>query len=91
MDVRAHLIIKGRVQGVWYRANTKEQACILGIKGWVKNLPDGSVEVVFEGDKKKVEEMIQWCHQGPKLSQVESVDIQWEKPAKQNDTFKIEY
>ena len=51
MRVRANLTIKGRVQGVWFRANTKEQASSRGLHGWVKNLPDGCVEAVFEGDK----------------------------------------
>ena len=54
MPVRAHLLIKGRVQGVWFRANTQQQANILGLKGWVKNLSDGQVETIFEGEKTDV-------------------------------------
>lgn len=91
MDVRAHLTIKGRVQGVWFRANTKEQAGAHGVKGWVKNLPDGCVEAVFEGNKKKVEELVQWCHKGPELSHVESVEVRWETPVGLTGSFTIHY
>lgn len=87
---RAHIIIYGRVQGVWFRAHTKEMADKLGIKGWVRNLPDGSVEAVFEGDEKSIEEMIRWCHHGPPLARVDRAEIKYEEP-KGERNFEIRY
>ena len=63
--IRAHVLIAGRVQGVYYRASTRDQAIALGLCGWVRNLRDGRVEAVFEGPKDAVDQMIRWCHQGP--------------------------
>ena len=57
-QLRAHVVIRGLVQGVWFRASTKDEADRLGVSGWVRNLSDGSVEAVFEGEKKKVEEIV---------------------------------
>ena len=62
---KAMVLIKGKVQGVWYRASTKEQADRLGLSGWVRNLPLRRVEAVFQGPKDKVEQALQWCWQGP--------------------------
>jgi len=67
--------VSGRVQGVWFRANTKQKADILGVKGWVKNTSDGCVEAIFEGDEKLVDEMVDWCKRGPPLAKVENVDV----------------
>ncbi|MBS3772728.1 MAG: acylphosphatase [Candidatus Thermoplasmatota archaeon] len=78
---RAHVWISGRVQGVWYRANTQKQAEQRGIAGWVRNLPDGRVEAVFEGPEKEIEDMIQWCHTGSPMAHVDDVEVQWEDPA----------
>ncbi len=77
-QVRVHLTIEGRVQGIFFRVSTVEEASRLRLKGWVRNCPDGSVEVVAEGRKKKIDEMIQWCHQGPPGAQVLNVQLQWE-------------
>ena len=87
---RAHVRIYGRVQGVWFRANTKEMAEKLGLKGWVRNVPDGSVEAVFEGDEKNVEKAIEWCHYGPSLARVDKVDVEYEEPRGEKD-FRIRY
>ena len=76
--VRAHLWISGLVQGVFYRSYTRRQAEMLGLKGWVRNLPDGRVETVFEGDSASVEKMINWCQQGPPAARVSNVEIKWE-------------
>ncbi len=87
---RAHVKIYGRVQGVWFRASTKEMADKLGIKGWVRNMPDGTVEAVFEGDDKSVEKIIEWCHRGPPLARVDRVEVEYEEP--QGETgFRIRY
>ena len=87
---RAHVRIYGKVQGVWFRAHTKEMAEKLDIKGWVRNVPDGSVEAVFEGDDEKVEKIIEWCHRGPPLARVERVEVEYEEP-KGEERFEIRY
>jgi acylphosphatase len=69
-----HVMIHGRVQGVWFRATTKKHATKLGLVGWVRNTDDGRVEAVFQGENAVVDEMIEWCHQGSPLSRVEYVD-----------------
>jgi acylphosphatase len=75
MKIQVHVVISGRVQGVWYRASTKKKAEELGLTGWVKNTPDGNVEAVFEGDASNVDEMISWCWIGPRLARVTDVKI----------------
>ena len=87
--VRARLMIRGRVQGVFFRASTVELAVRLGLGGWVKNCLDGSDEVVAEGQEKKVQELIQWCHQGPRGAQVQKVELQWEDCQGPFETFSI--
>lgn len=77
---RAHVFVTGRVQGVFYRANTRDQARDLDVDGWVRNLEDGRVEAVFEGTEKRVQEMVDWCHTGPPKADVEEVDVTWEDP-----------
>ncbi|MCW3129691.1 MAG: acylphosphatase [Methanophagales archaeon] len=76
--VRAHVFVKGRVQGVLFRYATKDEADLRGVKGWVRNLEDGRVEAVFEGEKVKVDEMIEFCHHGPPAAKVSSVKVMWE-------------
>ena len=78
--VRAHVFVSGRVQGVFYRANTREAAHERGINGWVRNLPDGRVEAVFEGSEPAVESMIEWCHTGSPAASVEDVEVDYEEP-----------
>ena len=75
MKIQVHVVISGKVQGVWYRASTKKKAEELGLTGWVKNTSDGNVEAVFEGDATKVDEMITWCWIGPPLARVTDVKI----------------
>ena len=89
--LRAHVIVHGLVQGVWFRASTRDEADRLGVSGWVRNLPDGSVEAVFEGDKKKVEEVVGWCHRGPSGAKVSKVEIVWEPYTREFDHFDIRY
>lgn len=76
--VRAHVCISGLVQGVNFRFFTKKEADRRGIKGWVKNLPDGRVEALFKGQKEHVEKMVEWCRVGPPAATVENVDVSWE-------------
>ncbi len=88
---RARVYISGRVQGVFFRAYTKEEADRLGIKGWVRNLPDGRVEALFEGEENQVEEMIKWCHRGSPASVVTKVEIIEEPYLGEFTDFKIRY
>ena len=87
--VRVHIFVSGRVQGVLYRHNTQKMAQKLGLTGQVGNLADGRVEVVFEGEKDKIEEMIKWARRGPFLAKVENLEIIWEKYKDEFQNFKI--
>jgi acylphosphatase len=78
---RARVRIHGRVQGVFFRAETRSRARSLGLSGWVRNCPDGSVEAVFEGEAERVESMVDWCARGPSGASVEHIDLGWEEPA----------
>ncbi|MBC7338593.1 MAG: acylphosphatase [Firmicutes bacterium] len=78
--VRAHVYISGHVQGVFFRATTREQADRLGVAGWVRNLPDGRVEAVLEGPRPAVHACLQWCHHGPPGARVTGVEVEWEAP-----------
>lgn len=70
-----HLIIKGKVQGVYFRASARDVANKLAIKGWIKNMPDGNVEVMAEGKKEQLDKFIEWCRHGPTQAQVKEVRI----------------
>ncbi|KAH8605662.1 putative Acylphosphatase [Trypanosoma vivax] len=76
MVVRYHIFVRGRVQGVFYRKYTERAAVERGVRGWVRNLPDGRVEVMAEGPRDSVESLVQWCHKGSPKSSVEGVDAQ---------------
>ena len=78
---RARVHVRGRVQGVFFRMETRNRARSLGLAGWVRNCPDGTVEAVFEGDRARVESMVDWCARGPAGARVEGVDVKWEEPA----------
>ncbi|WP_435358531.1 acylphosphatase [Haloarchaeobius sp. DFWS5] len=86
--VRAHVYVTGRVQGVYYRANTRDTADDLGVEGWVRNLDDGRVEAVFEGQEETVEEMVEWCHDGSPAARVDSVEVEYEEPEDEID-FRV--
>jgi len=77
---RVHAFVSGRVQGVTYRASTRDAARERGVEGWVKNLDDGRVEAVFEGPAAAVESLVEWCHEGPARARVESVETTTEPP-----------
>ncbi|MNY29825.1 Acylphosphatase [compost metagenome] len=74
---RIHLLISGRVQGVYYRQSTTQVASTLGLSGWVRNLPDGRVELTAEGPAATLEQLIAFCHEGPPAARVERVECQW--------------
>ncbi|GAA0643816.1 acylphosphatase [Salarchaeum japonicum] len=79
--IRAHVFVSGTVQGVYYRASTRDAARERGVDGWVKNLADGRVEAVFEGDEDAVEEMVEWCHTGSRRADVTDVSVEYGEPA----------
>ena len=86
--MRRHVVVHGRVQGVWFRGSTQAEALRQGVDGWVRNRRDGSVEVVFEGDHEAVERMMAWCRSGPRFARVDAVDVE-EEPAESLQGFEI--
>ncbi len=89
MIVRAHIWISGEVQGVFFRRSAKGQAEKLGVVGWVRNRNDGSVEVVAQGEKDKVDKFIEWCKKGPPFAKVENVEVEWRKNIEDFEEFEI--
>ncbi len=89
--VRVHVVISGRVQGVFFRLETKQAADRYGVFGWVKNQRDGTVAAVFEGPKENVASLLDWCKQGPPLANVKTVDLKWEDYKGEFDSFEITY
>lgn len=85
---RAHVFVTGTVQGVFYRATTRNEARDRGVDGWVKNLDDGRVEAVFEGPADTVEAMVEWCHTGSPQADVQAVDVEYGDP-KGEEGFRI--
>ena len=86
-----HLIIHGFVQGVFYRASTHDTALRLGLKGWVRNLPNGNVEAVFEGPLDQLHEAIEWCEQGPPGARVTKIDKKWDDCTDEYTGFEVKY
>lgn len=91
MKVRAHVFVSGMVQGVFFRSETQYEAKKRGVKGWVRNLQDGRVEAVFEGEEEKVKELINFCKRGPPGARVTSVDVMWESYTGEFKDFEIKY
>ncbi|MGB9740613.1 MAG: acylphosphatase [Candidatus Bathyarchaeia archaeon] len=91
MMIRVHVFVSGRVQGVFFRSETRYEARKRGVKGWVRNLPDGRVEAVFEGEEKSVKELIEFCERGPPGARVTNVDVFWEKFTGEFRDFEIRY
>ena len=76
----AHLIVRGRVQGVFFRVSAQEVADSLNLQGWARNCSDGSVEILAQGDPKKLDKFIEWCRKGPASASVTQVDLDWVMP-----------
>ncbi|HIE36777.1 TPA: acylphosphatase [Candidatus Geothermarchaeota archaeon] len=89
--VRAYIRVYGRVQGVFYRANTRNKARELGLKGYVRNMSDGSVEAVVEGDKDKVEKLLEWMRIGPPMAKVDRVIVEYQEYKGDFKDFTIKY
>lgn len=88
---QATIRVSGIVQGVYYRYSTKEKADELGLSGFVRNLPDGSVEAHAEGEEEDVLGLIEWCRQGPRGARVDRIDVEWREPSLQFADFSIRY
>lgn len=88
---RLHVRIQGIVQGVFFRANTQNIASGLGLAGWVRNCPDGSVEIMAEGKKEKLEAFLQWCQKGPEDAHIDKVEHEWGPAQNEFSTFRIRY
>ena len=91
MLVRAHVIVSGRVQGVFFRSETQDEAHRKSIDGWVRNLSDGRVEAVFEGEKDRVDALVEFCRMGPPGAKVARTDVVWENYTGEFKTFSIRY
>jgi acylphosphatase len=85
---RAHVHVSGRVQGVYFRATTRDTAAEHGVDGWVRNREDGRVEAVFEGERAAVEAVVEWCHEGSPAADVEAVEVSYGEP-RGLDGFRI--
>jgi acylphosphatase len=91
MKARAHVYISGRVQGVFFRYETQALAQELGVGGWVRNTLDGRVEAIFEGEKEKVERMLDFCRRGPPGAMVSDIEVKWESHRGEFSGFGIRY
>lgn len=91
MKVKAHVIITGRVQGVFFRSKTRYEAKKYGVNGWVRNLPDGRVEAIFEGEKEDVDKLIDFAGKGPSGAKVQDLDIKWMDYSGEFKNFEIHY
>jgi len=91
MKARLHVFVFGRVQGVFFRANTRDEALRLGLTGWVRNVRDGSVEILVEGEKETLEELLEWCSHGPVSASVSKVEHEWLENKDEFQGFRIKY
>jgi acylphosphatase len=89
MKVRAHLLVSGKVQGVYFRQSTRIEAQSLGVTGWVRNLMDGRVEVVFEGEEHSVKMLVNYCRSGPPAAKVTDLDVRYEPFKGEFPSFKV--
>ena len=90
-DKLFHAIVHGRVQGVSFRYHTRAAASTLGLSGWVRNLPNGTVEVLAQGDEGDLRDLLRWLEGGPPTSRVDKLDIDWRDPANSTESFEIIY
>ena len=89
--IKAHLLVSGSVQGVFFRNSTRLKAEELGVTGWVRNLSDGRVEIVAEGEKEKVEELVEWVKKGSSAARVDNLDVEWQEYVEEFTSFEIRY
>ncbi len=86
---QVQVIVRGRVQGVYFRASAQREARRLGLTGWVKNRPDGGIEILVEGEEDALKDLIGWAHRGPSAARVERVDVRWRGFAGDFSDFRI--
>jgi acylphosphatase len=91
MKTRAHIFIRGRVQGVFFRSETVYEAKKHGVTGWVRNLPDDRVEAVFEGEEEVVKRLLEFCRRGPPGAKVAGADVTWQNYSGEFKDFEIKY
>jgi acylphosphatase len=91
LKARAHIFVSGRVQGVFFRQETREAALKLNVTGWVRNTNDDRVEAIFEGEKENVERLVEFCRRGPLYAHVTEVEVTWEDYADEFESFRIRY
>ena len=88
LNARAHVFVSGMVQGVFFRQKTKQEAESRGVTGWVRNLPDGRVEAVFEGEEEAVRKLVEYCRHGPPAAYVTRIEVTWETFAGEFNGFE---
>lgn len=91
MKTRVHVLVSGRVQGVFFRQETRSRAKALNVSGWIRNLPNGKVEAVFEGEKEAVEKLVEFCRRGPRGARVDGVEVEWSSFRGESNSFRIVY
>ena len=91
LKVRARVYVSGMVQGVFFRSEAQDEALKRGVTGWVRNLRDGRVEAVFEGEKDKIAELIEFCRRGPRGARVTRIDVSWEDYKGEFQDFNVRY
>jgi acylphosphatase len=89
MKARARIFVSGRVQGVFYRDNTRRWASSKGLKGWVRNLPDGRVEALVEGDQENIETLVGQMREGPPMARIDDIEVEWEEFKGEFSDFRI--
>jgi acylphosphatase len=91
IKIRVHIVVKGKVQGVYFRQNAQRVCNDYGVTGWVLNMDDGSVEAILEGDKNSVEDAIRWFKMGPPNAHVEKIELNYDRYSGEFKDFKISY
>lgn len=86
---RAHVFVSGSVQGVFFRQEAARRAGSRDVVGWIRNLPDGRVEAVFEGYEAAVQSLVEWCERGPQMADVRDVSVSWEEPKHEEENFSV--
>ena len=90
-SIRNHIFVSGKVQGVLFRDRTRRKARQIGVQGWVKNLPDNRVEMLLEGEKEKIQELIEWIKSEPFLVRVDNIEVKLEKYQNEFNNFEVKY
>jgi acylphosphatase len=88
-NIRVHLVVEGRVQGVWFRESMRREAVSLNLTGWVKNRPDRTVEALIEGPEREVNKLVSWCQKGPPVARVTGIRREQETWQGEFDSFEI--